>query len=187
MRARFRIPCLIFSVLAGFGCNQDERIAKRLFDKGKRLEKAHQYSQAADVYHAIQKKFPKTAAARQVNESVDFEFISQALNINKMKNITDVKESLGEIAKAVGRFYFKENRYPARLDELVPAYMAALPRDPWGARFSYAVTTKEGEVVDPETEDAGGYLIAWFGKDRIPGGSGDDADIVVSAGRFIEL
>ncbi len=187
MRSRLLILCLIFSVLASLGCNQDERIAKRLFDKGKRLEQAHQYAQAAEVYRAIQEKFPKTAAAKQVKESVDFDFISQALNINKMKNITDVKESLGKIAKAVGRFYFKENRYPGRLDELVPGYLASIPRDPWGARFSYAVTTKEGDVVDPASEEAGGYLIAWFGKDRIPGGTGDDSDIIVSSGRFIEL
>lgn len=184
-----RLCCLLLLVLplTAESCGKKERMAQALFEKGKRLEKAKQYPQAIEIYKKIQEKYPESEAAKQVKQSVDFTLIEQAMAIDRLKNVNDVKDHLKGIAKAVEGFYFKESRYPASLDELVPSYMPAVPRDPWGARYIYGVTNASHAIIDAADPTAAGYMVAWFGRDRIPGGDGDDTDVFIRSGQFLEF
>ena len=41
-----------------------------------------------------------------------------------------LKENLSQMRKAIDNFYADKQRYPASLEELVPNYMRAIPKDP---------------------------------------------------------
>lgn len=167
--------------------SKEERKAQRILDRAKRFEKARQFEQALELYAAIQRKYPGTNVAKQVKQSVDFGTIQDALNIDKLKNVNEVKEHLKAIAKAVETYYFQKERYPASLDELVPSFIPALPRDPWGARYAYGLIDRKNDIVEGPSAPVVGYVIAWFGKDRIPGGEGDDQDVFIQSGQFAQF
>jgi general secretion pathway protein G len=48
-----------------------------------------------------------------------------------------------------------------------PYLQGAIPPDPWGSKYQY-------QAPGPNGRD---YEILSYGRDRAPGGSGDDADI----------
>lgn len=51
---------------------------------------------------------------------------------------------------ALEQFYVDGGRYPASLDELVPEYLAELPRDPaTGEPFTYERAPEEGPALGP--------------------------------------
>ncbi|GAA0353906.1 type II secretion system major pseudopilin GspG [Bowmanella denitrificans] len=67
--------------------------------------------------------------------------------------------------------------YPKSLDELVqssssgwdgPYLPKAVPMDPWGTPYAYQSPGPAGEP----------YSLMSYGKDKIPGGEGDNADII---------
>ena len=178
---------LAFTFLTGGGCSKDEKLAEKLLERGKRLEKARQYTQALEVYDQLKKKYPQSHAAKTVENSVDFKFIEEAIKIDRMKNVNEVKEHLKLLAKAVETYYFAENAYPPNVDVLVPTYIPALPRDPWGARYTYGLVDGDNKIVPAGSPVVDGYIIAWFGKDRIPGGEGDDSDVFVRKGQFVQF
>lgn len=170
-------------LLVALACSKDEQIAQKYFEKGKSFERNHQYPQAMQLYREIEKKFPETKAAKQVKESVDYTFIEQAMSIERRKNVNDVGESMKVIAKAVENYNFKNSQYPLSLDALVPEYLPAIPRDPWGARYSYGRVDEANNIVDDPAVPATNYILAWFGRDRVPGGDGDDADLFIRTGQ----
>ncbi|MFN7975987.1 MAG: type II secretion system protein GspG [Acidobacteriota bacterium] len=171
-------------LVSASSCNKDEQAAQRLFDKAQKYEKAKQYEQALAVYDELKQKYPMTKVAKSVDRAVDFKFIQGAISIDRLKNVNEVKENLKVIAKAIESYYFKAGSYPPNLDVLVPAYMETMPRDPWGARYSYGVTNEKNEVLDPPGTAAKGYMLAWFGRDRIPGGTNDDSDVFIVNGEL---
>ncbi len=74
----------------------------------------------------------------------------------RMAATLDVKA----IASAVDMYEIKHSRLPATLEDLVPADLAHLSRDPWGTPYQYLHAD-------------GRYWIQCFGPDRNPGGDDD--------------
>jgi hypothetical protein len=69
---------------------------------------------------------------------------------------------MGVIACALERYHFAQNRYPQRLDELVPTYLAAVPTDWMGGGAFHYRPTDDGWFqlwsVGPNGIDDGGIL-----------------------------
>lgn len=186
MTPRRLLPLLLLLVAAS-ACNKEEKVAQQYYEKGKAFERNHQYPEAMQLYREVEKKFPDTKAARQVKEGVDFAFIEQAMSIERLKNVNAVRETMKEIAKAVEGYNFKQSQYPASLDALVPEYLGSIPRDPWGARYSYGRVDEANNIIDDPAVPATNYILAWFGRDRVPGGEGDDADLFIRSGQNVSL
>jgi general secretion pathway protein G len=97
--------------------------------------------------------------------------------------VTTARAQMDAFRKAVEAFRIDNGRYPTTaegLDALVhapagatrwhgPYLQDAIPPDPWGTPYQY-------QSPGPDGRD---YRITSLGADRAPGGSGDDADIVL--------
>lgn len=96
--------------------------------------------------------------------------------------VTAARAQIDALDKAVQAYRIDMGRYPdsglglrALVERPVgeprwrgPYLTSGLPQDPWGMPYQY-------RVPGPEGKD---YEIRSLGKDRAPGGAGDDADVV---------
>lgn len=94
---------------------------------------------------------------------------------------TTARAQMDAFRKAIEAFRIDNGRYPTTaegLDVLVvapagatrwngPYLQGAIPLDPWGMKYQY-------QSPGPNGRD---YEILSYGRDRAPGGTGDDADI----------
>jgi general secretion pathway protein G len=94
---------------------------------------------------------------------------------------TTARAQMDAFRKAIEAFRIDNGRYPTTaegLDVLVvapagatrwngPYLQGAIPLDPWGTKYQY-------QSPGPNGRD---YEILSYGRDRAPGGTGDDADI----------
>jgi general secretion pathway protein G len=97
--------------------------------------------------------------------------------------VTTARAQLDAFRKAVEAFRIDNGRYPTTaegLDVLVvapadaprwhgPYLQNAIPLDPWGTRYEYRAPGSNGHDYD----------LTSLGRDRAPGGAGDDADITL--------
>jgi len=77
-----------------------------------------------------------------------------------------------QVSRAIEAYRVRERRVPGALEDLVPARLAAVPRDPWDRSLEY------------EPRDRG-YRLMCRGSDGVPGGDGDAADVIVENGEFV--
>jgi len=96
--------------------------------------------------------------------------------------VTTAKAQLDALDKAVQAYRMDTGRYPSTgqgLKALVevptdeprwrgPYLQGQVPNDPWGMPYQYRSPASNGREYE---------LLSW-GKDRAPGGTGDDADLV---------
>ena len=97
--------------------------------------------------------------------------------------VTTARAQLDALDKALQSYRLDTGRFPTAaqgLKALVtqpgdeprwrgPYLQGEVPLDPWGSSYQYRVPGNNGRDFE---------LTSW-GKDRAPGGSGDDADIVI--------
>ena len=97
--------------------------------------------------------------------------------------VTTARAQLDAFRKAVEAFRIDNGRYPTTaegLEALVvapadaprwhgPYLQNAIPLDPWGTKYEYRTPGANGHDYD----------ITSLGRDRAPGGAGDDADITL--------
>ena len=173
---------MVGALLLGSCADPEEETARKLFEAAQQMERAKEYTKALRVYRDIEKKYPESEAAAKVAQVVNYELIEQALAVEKNKYIDEVRDSMRVLAKAVESYHFKNDDYPPTLEALVPEYLPAVPRDPWGARFSYGRLGPDGMAWEDTETPGTNYLVAWFGKDRLPGGTGDNRDLFIKDG-----
>jgi general secretion pathway protein G len=97
--------------------------------------------------------------------------------------VTTARAQLDAFRKAIEAFRIDNGRYPTTAEGLAslveapagaarwhgPYLQDAVPVDPWGSPYQY-------QSPGPNGRD---YQVLSLGKDRAPGGSGDDADIAL--------
>ena len=101
-------------------------------------------------------------------------------HVGEAKNVT-ARSQIEMLGAALDGYRLDNGRYPTTaegLDALVaapsgatrwngPYLQGAIPADPWGTKYQY-------QAPGPNGRD---YEILSYGRDRAPGGTGDDADI----------
>jgi general secretion pathway protein G len=104
------------------------------------------------------------------------------LNQISRSEITTARAQIDALAKALHAYRIDTGRFPSSgqgLQALVqqpadeprwrgPYLDGAVPEDPWGSAYQYRAPGLNGRD----------YELQSYGKDRVAGGSGDDADIV---------
>jgi general secretion pathway protein G len=91
-------------------------------------------------------------------------------------NVAKAKADIVEIANAVTQYAIQNNgRYPESLEALITPDAngftildrETLPKDPWGNEY----------VFEPAPSGTQKFRVISYGKDGVPGGEGDEADI----------
>lgn len=103
------------------------------------------------------------------------------LNQISKSEVTTAKAQIDAFEKALQAFRIDMGRYPTAGEGLQglmtappneprwrgPYLKDAIPLDPWGSPYRYAYPSTRGKDFD----------VTSYGRDRAPGGNGDDADI----------
>ncbi len=163
--ATFLTICLLIS------CSDNENPQADLI-----LEEAHKasmegdYGLASTLLEEIINKYPNTSAASIAAEEYDtFKNFAQRAKEEKTRELID---KVKQVAKAVESYKYKKGKLPKDLDELIPKYLPSRVMDIWDNPILYKKLKN-------------GYIIACFGKDGIPGGSGNNKDIFFQNGKIV--
>ena len=92
-----------------------------------------------------------------------------AANVGDKTTVSKVRLTETQIKRLkseVELYKVETDRYPERLEELVPKYLDEVPKDSWNRPFVYRVPGMRGA-----------FDIVSLGEDGLPGGKGPDADL----------
>jgi hypothetical protein len=158
--------------LACAACGASERDAERWYRDAERFAEAGEPARAAELLEKIIAERPGGAVAAQAREKlVLYRGLADAVERYPQRR---AREIVVATARAIERFKAAHGAPPDALDALVPDALESAPRDPWGRALQF---TREGPAR---------YRLASLGADGARGGAGDDADIVVVNGKFVE-
>ncbi len=141
-RARlfFIVVFTLVLVIVNSSCGGDERRAQRLWRQAiEHVEKGDTQG-AVDRLQVILDTYPASRAAEKARaQIVVYRGLATAVEQYPSRR---ARELMVQIARAIEIFRRGSGRVPGTLDELVPANMASVPRDPWERSFVYEPTGK---------------------------------------------
>ncbi|MBZ5639561.1 MAG: type II secretion system protein GspG [Acidobacteriia bacterium] len=168
---RVAAACLIALVLPSLvGCR--EQRADRLYREAARRVERGDLAGAVEKYDRLIAEFPGSrAAARAKSDVVLYRGLLEASRRFPVRRAGDL---LVQVARALERFRAATGRSPSSLSEIVPAYLASTPVDPWGRPLEYRAKAD------------GGYTLRCRGADGAEGGERENTDLEVEDGRFVK-
>jgi hypothetical protein len=166
----FLTAMLVLTIIASLtSCGGRERRAERLWRQALERVEHGDTQQAVDLLQKIIDEYPDAAIAAKAREQiVVYRGLAHAVQSYPTRR---AREMMVQIARAIEASRSEKGRAPATLDELVPAKLDVLPRDPWGRSFVYDASGR-------------GYRLVCLGADGAPGGTGDAGDLLVVDGAF---
>lgn len=168
-----RAVVAILALAAAVACGGDERAAERLYREAKDRVAKNDYAGAVERLDKIATEHPGSPLAEQARrDAILYRGLDDAVKRYPQRR---AREILVQMARIVERYRAAKRDLPDSLAGLVPDWLDREPPDPWGRPLLY------------QRKAAGaGYRLACLGADGKPGGSGDDADLVVDNGAFVE-
>jgi hypothetical protein len=168
-RRALAVCALALTIVVFAGCR--EQRAERLYREAGREVERGDLRAAIERYDRILAEYPDTrAAARAKSDVVLYRGLLDASRRYPVRRAGDL---LIEAARAVERFRAAGGRLPSSLRELIPGYLSSEPVDPWGRALDYRLTP-------------GGYVLLCRGADGVKGGEGENGDLVVENGKFVQ-
>lgn len=170
---RLRLVAIASLALAlAIGCGGPERKADRLWRRAMDRVSHGDTNAAIVLMQKILDDYPDTSAAKKARDQiVVYRGLAHAVEAYPTRR---ARELMVRVARAVEAYKHEKGRPPASLADLVPRRLAAVPDDPWGRPFAYAVSGRS-------------YRLRCDGADGAPGGTGDAADLLVVNGNFVEV
>jgi general secretion pathway protein G len=169
-RRALAVSAVALMIVALAGCR--EQRAERLYREAGRSVERGDLGAAVERFERILAEFPGTrAAARAKSDVILYRGLFEASKRYPVRRAGDL---LIQAARAVERFHQARESLPATLRDLVPAYLPSDPLDPWGKPLEYRRTPEDG------------YTLSCRGADGAEGGTGENADLVVRDGKFVE-
>jgi general secretion pathway protein G len=154
------------------GCANDEERAERLYDKAQSQVEQGELQSAIEIYETIVDRYPGTVTARNARRQIVlYRGLEDAVRSYPVRVARDL---IVETARGIERYRRRTRTWPPDLERLVPDYLPKVPTDPWGRVLLYQVKAR-----------GRGYILACFGADGEPGGTGDAADWFVEDGSFV--
>ena len=162
------VPTVLLVIMTS-SCGGDERHAKRLWRQAiERVEKGDTKG-AVDRLQKLIDTFPDSSAAAKARQQiVVYRGLATAVENYPLRR---AREMMVQLARAIEIFRREHGRAPVTLDELVPAEMASVPKDPWDRSFLYETTAR-------------GYRLRCLGAKGAPGGVAASEDLLVVDGEF---
>ena len=169
--ARVAIVLIVLAVSAA--CGGHERQADRLYREASEHIEKGEIDEAVTRLQRLVDDYADTEAGKKAkSEIILYRGLRDAVEKYPERRAA---ESMIRTARAVERYHARKREWPASLDDLVPKDLTSVPPDPWGNALVY------------ERKAGGkGYTLSCFGADRARGGVGEDADLLVDNGRFLE-
>jgi hypothetical protein len=164
----FVVPALVL-VLTTSSCGGRERHAERLWRQAIACVEKGDTQGAVDRLQKIIDTFPDSQVATKAREQIIvYRGLQTAVENYPMRR---ARELMVQIARAIESFRHENGRAPAALDDLVPARLASVPRDPWDRPFLYETTAR-------------GYRLRCRGVEGAPEGAAESAGLLVVDGEF---
>ena len=168
-----RVIVAILLLAVAVACGGDERAAERLYREAKDRVAKNDYAGAVERLDKIATDHPDSPLAEQARrDAILYRGLDDAVTRYPQRR---AREILVQLARIVERYRAAKHDVPGSLAELVPGWLEKEPLDPWGRTVVY-----QRKAV------GSGYRLACLGADGKPGGSGDDADLVVDNGSFVQ-
>ena len=156
------------TIIVATGCSESR--AARAADAAQSLAREGRYDEAIGMLRDVHARYPDTRAARGTR---DLLVVWEGLRDAELKaDRRRAKEDLTALGRALFRFHDRARRYPDSLGELPEGASLQLV-DPWGWDYLYRVS-----------KDRRHYRLECYGRDGLPGGSGDDRDLRIVNGTF---
>ena len=86
--------------------------------------------------------------------------VVQVKNMQRKARETALMKDLHDMREAIDNFYADKQRYPADLNELVPKYLARIPKDPISKTADWDVVAQQPDADEPPNNDASGNPVA---------------------------
>lgn len=165
-----RLVLALSIAAASLGCSDQK--ADRLYREAAARVDRGDLEVAVERLERIVRDYPDSpAAARARKDVIVYRGLLEAARRYPVRRAAD---SVIQTSRAIERYHRERKAWPVRLDDLVPAYLPAVPADPWGRRLGYRV------------KERGGYVLSCLGSDGAQGGTGDASDLVVEDGAFVK-
>lgn len=147
-----------------------ERRAERAFRRAAATESSRPLADVRADLQKIVQRWPETKAARTALSEI--EWIDALDTASSRGPFLRAWDAVRRVALAVEAYREREGRIPADLQGLAPRYLPAPVSDPWGVPVRF--------IARPN-----GYRVVSYGADGLPGGSGDNGDIIVENGKLV--
>lgn len=142
VRARlfFSVVFAVFLVITVSSCGGDERRAQRLWRQAiERVEKGDTQG-AVDRLQKLIDTFPDSSAATKARaQIVVYQGLATAVENYPLRR---ARELMVQLSRSIETFRRETGHVPSTLDELVPALMPSVPKDPWDRPFGYEPTAR---------------------------------------------
>lgn len=163
------IALIFFAILISCADNKNPQ-ADIILEEAHKASMEGDYQLASGLLEEIINKYPNTAAANIAAEEYDtFKNFAQRSKEERTREIVD---KIKHVARAVELYNHQKGGFPESLDVLIPKYIPSRAYDMWDNLILYKKMGK-------------GYAIGSFGKDGIPGGSGNNKDIFLQNGIIV--
>jgi hypothetical protein len=168
-RLFFQFASVVLLVATASSCGGDERRAQRLWRRAiERVEKGDTQG-AIDRLQMIIDTFPDSSVAEKARaQIVVYRGLAAAVENYPLRR---ARELMVQLSRAIESFRREKGRAPLTLEELVPAKMASVPKDPWERPFVYV-------------KNARGYRLTCQGVKDDPGGVAACDGLLVVNGEF---
>jgi hypothetical protein len=160
-RATLVVTALIVAFLA-LACSEEGR-AKEAFEAALADSDLPLDEQRA-AFEAIVERWPESEAAGKARRELDS--ISSLESSARRGLALRAWDAVRRVAQAAERYRLRHGRYPESFDALVPRHLEGPVLDPWGGPVLYR-------------RDGSGYRVVCYGADRMPGGEGEGADLML--------
>lgn len=180
MGRAFQIVILILAVSVTMNCQRppDPR-AQQLYDLATLYYDRNEYQRGVEILQRITIEFADSDLAKTAEAEIpDYKKLEKLLIENKRRDMLSKYYSL---ARALENYNSRYLSYPlstADLEKLPASFVTDLT-DSWSHPIHYK-PTYSSESVPRHAPD--GYVLASFGKDGLPGGTGPDKDSFFTAG-----
>ena len=173
---------VLICVLGMLNCtNPKEEEAKRIYEKAVLYTDNYEFDKAKELLIRIATDYDQTSYAEKTEKQIVYvDELYQLLNNAKQ---AEIEQKFSQIAVALDNFLARNGFYPLSTedlkvlpDELVPDFV-----DDENGEIIYRAYNKENE--DKSRPDA--YVLAYYGRDRLPGGNGLDQDYFYQSQREI--
>jgi len=170
-KCKFWLPIVLLMVL--IGCeNQDDINARKLYEAAQTYGDTYEYDKAIELLQRITIDYSDTEmAVRAESEIEDLERL-QLLSLENKRNV--ISQKFTRIALALENYKLRYLSYPLTTVDLEKLPPELIPnfKDDWGNLIQYrAYAQPEGNPLEPDS-----YVLGYFGKSGLPGGTGLDQD-----------
>ena len=174
--------CLI--VLGFVACSdQSEKSAEDLYKLANRYTDKGEYSKAVEILQKIRINYEKTEFANLAEKEITQYEELQKLQIANQTH--KINTSFASIGRALENYKVRFLAYPLTPSDLekLPAVVIPEWEDVWGNLIFYKPIYSSPDVPK-HTPD--GYVLASFGEDGLPGGTGEDQDHFFKNGKAVD-